>query len=234
MVGIIGAMQIEVQHLQERMEQKNVRTISGIEYYQGQWERCEIVVASSGVGKVNAAICTQTMILEYQPDRILNSGVAGSLSPHCGIGSLVIGDSVVQHDMDTTPMGDPRGFLSGIDQVFLPCDKNIVLALEECARHSGFSSCRTGTIASGDQFIHSAAQKQEIAGYFPQAIACEMEGGSIGQVCTANQVPFGILRAISDTADGAACQDYPQFLAQAAQNALTLMFRFLKMHADAG
>lgn len=232
MIGIIGAMQIEVQELRQRMRNRTTQVISGIPYDQGVVEGCEVVVASCGIGKVNAAICTQTMILSYHPRMIINSGVAGSLSCRCGIGSLIIGNAVVQHDMDTTAVGDPRGFLSGLNQVFLSCDKEIVQALERSGKEAGIGAIAIGAVASGDQFIHSLAQKKKIVQDFPSAIACEMEGGSIGQVCAVNQVPFGILRAISDTADGDACQDYPTFLAQAAQNALNLIFQFLRSQAS--
>lgn len=215
MIGVIGALELETMALVREMEQKETRVISGVTFVKGKWCGRETVVATCGVGKVFAALCAEAMILHYQPSLIINSGIAGALAPELHILDVAIADQVVQHDMDTSPLGDPPGLLSGIDRVYLPADKKAADALERAARTLGVSVLR-GAVASGDQFIASKARKAEIRRQF-QAICCEMEGASIGQVCFVNQVPFAVLRTISDGAADEAKLDYPVFAARAAE-----------------
>lgn len=226
MIGFIGAMRIEVETLQQDMTQKKQETISGILFVSGVLHGQEIVVAECGVGKVFAALCAQTMILHYHVDQIINTGVGGTLTDKLSIGQIAIADQVVQHDMDTTPLGDPAGLISGINKIKLPCDPAIVSRLEQSVIQTGVPY-QIGTIASGDQFIHSAKQKEKIISLF-HGISCEMEGAAIGHVCYVNQVPFGVLRAISDDADGNSPSDFPAFANQAAQTSLKVIHHYLK------
>ena len=129
MTGIIGAMHIEVEAIKQLMQNKIAETISGVEYIKGTLHGKEIVIAACGIGKVAAAMCTQTMILRYSPDRIINTGVGGSLSTKLSIGDIAVAESLVQHDMDTSPLGDPIGFISGINIINIPADKAVTETL---------------------------------------------------------------------------------------------------------
>ena len=183
-------------------------------------------MAVSGVGKVFAAICTEVMILRYAPSLVLNSGVGGTLTPALSIGDIAVATSLVQHDMDTSALGDPLGLISGVNKVQLPADSDLCGQLSACATVLGIRT-ETGVIASGDQFISSAERKDAIVKTFG-AIACEMEGAAIGQVCYVNRVPFCVLRAISDSADGSSHMDYPTFVGMAAEQSVKLLRTFLK------
>ena len=225
MIGIIGAMDVEVNSFKELMTDKQTEIISGIEFVSGKlWEK-SVVVAVSGVGKVNAAICTQTMCLKYSPDFIINSGVAGGLEKSINICDVVVASAVIQHDMDTSPLGDPVGFVSGIDLVDIPCDEKISNILFEASAENGIHALM-GKIVSGDQFINSAEKKKYLVDTF-NAYACEMEAASIGHVAYKNNVPFCILRSISDNADGSSHLSYTEFVEAAAKNLVKVMKSFL-------
>lgn len=230
-IGIIGAMNIEVEAIRAAMEDKETRVISGVEFICGSLRGRRVVTAKCGIGKVFAAICTEAMILTYHPSVIINTGVAGTLTDALSIGQVALADRVVQHDMDTSPIGDPVGLLSGINMVYLPTDADATACLAACVSAEGIPFVR-GTVASGDQFISSTAQKNRIHGFFDQpdrpVVACEMEGAAIGHVCFVNRVPCAILRAISDGGDESASVDYPTFLQSAAASASKVLLRFVE------
>ncbi len=226
MIGIIGAMGVEINSLANLLENKKTQTISGITYMSGTIYQKDVVLAVCGIGKVFAAICAQTMILKYNPDVIINTGVAGTLTDELSIGDIAIADSVVQHDMDTSPLGDPVGLLSGINIVKIPADKNTLEKIKACIKNTN-TNYKTGTIASGDQFLASNEVKSRIVKNF-DAIAGEMEGASIGHVCYVNNKPFCVLRAISDCADGTGAENYLEFVDKAAENAVEVMKSYIK------
>lgn len=224
-IGIIGAMDIEVDAIISSMSEKNERIISGIKYVSGKIFDKNVVVAKCGVGKVFAAICAQTMIIEYSPKVIINTGVAGSLVSGFNVLDIAIAKSVVQHDMDTSALGDPKGLISGINVVYIDTNVNVLNALKT-ASCTVKCNVKEGVIASGDKFISDKEEKLQLNKSF-NAIACEMEGASIGQVCYVNQVPFGVLRAISD-GDGAE-MDYMTFAPLAAKQSINIIFEFIKI-----
>lgn len=226
LVGIIGAMEIEVEALKRLMDKAETEKISGIEFCGGFINGVKTVVAVAGVGKVNAAVCAQTMILKYSPDMLINVGVAGGLSKMLDIGDIAVASAVVEHDMDTSPIGDPKGLISGINMVLMPCDKRIADMMRAAAESVGNIKTETGIIASGDQFISTDEQRQRIIDEFG-AIAAEMEGASIGHVCVMNKVPFGVLRAISDGANSNSTMDYPTFAKMAAENSIKIILKLL-------
>lgn len=226
MIGIIAAMDVEMNSLRSYMNDTETEVVSGIRFVSGTLEGRDVVTAVCGIGKVFAALCAQTMILRYQPEAIINTGVAGTLTDALTIGSIAVSSAVVQHDMDTSPLGDPLGLISGINRVELPADRLLTGQLSACAKVMGIKTA-TGVIASGDQFVASAERKAFIAGHF-KAIACEMEGAAIGQVCHVNKVPFCVLRAISDSADGSSHMDYPTFVQMAAEQSVSLLRRFMR------
>ena len=215
MIGIIGAMDVEVASLRTQMEQPVSETVSGIEFVCGKLCGKDVVLARCGIGKVFAAMCAQTMILKYQPSCIINTGVAGTLTWTLSIGDIAVASTVVQYDMDTSPLGDPVGLVSGINVIHFPADAHLMAAAGKTLTGRGLNYC-TGTIASGDRFLCDSEVKAQLNRDF-NAVACEMEGGAIGHVCYVNQVPFLILRAISDGADDQSNMDYPTFVKMAAQ-----------------
>lgn len=230
-IGIIGAMQIEVEAICAAMEHTVTETVGNMTFVCGDLRGKRVVCAKCGIGKVFAAMCAQTMILKYAPACIINSGVAGTLSESLSIGQIALAEQVVQHDMDTSPIGDPVGLISGINIIYIPADPAVTTALAAAVAAEDVPYMR-GTVASGDQFICHAAHKERIRATFETedkpVIACEMEGAAIGQVCYVNGVPYGILRAISDGGDEQAFEDYPTFLAAAAETATKVMLRFVE------
>ncbi len=224
--GIIGAMDIEVAELIESMENIKKERISSVDYYEGTIRGRDVVVAKCGVGKVHAAVCAQTMILKYKPDVIINTGVAGSLSSNLEIADIVISDNVVQHDMDTTGIGDPLGLISGLNIINIPCSEKLVKKIETSAKTLEETNVFVGTVASGDQFICSRDRKDHIVKNFG-ALCAEMEGAAIGHVCYLNNLDFCIVRAISDKADGSAHMDFPSFVKIAAKKSIKLINTFL-------
>lgn len=224
MLGIIGAMTIEIEGLKEIMTEREEKTISGMTFTRGKLCGNDTVVTVCGEGKVNAAMCAQTMILTYAPDMIINTGVAGGLADGLKIADIVVADCVVQHDMDMSPLGHPIGYICGVDGVEIPCDKKIVDTLSDCVESFGIHHV-CGVIASGDQFINSNTKKAQLITDF-NAAACEMEGGAIGHVCHRNGVPFGVLRAISDGGDDSSHMSFPEFAALAAANSIKVIKLF--------
>ena len=226
-IGIIGAMEVEVAEIKELMNNVVEEIISGVTYYQGTIYNKDVIVAKSGVGKVHAAVCAQTMILKYSPDVIINTGVAGSLNSNLNIGDLVISDNVIQHDFNTSALGDPLGLISGINLVRIPSTPHIAEKIKNAAETIEDTNVFVGDIASGDQFICSPTHKNFIINNFG-ALCAEMEGAAIGHVCYLNNVDFCIVRAISDKADGSAHMDFPTFVQIAAKKSTILINNFLK------
>lgn len=225
--GIIGAMEIEIAELKELMKDISQEEISGIIYYKGTIHGQDVVVAKCGVGKVHAAVCTQTMILKYSPNIIINTGVAGSLNSKLNIADLVISDFVVEHDMDTSGLGDPLGLISGIDIIKIPVPNHVVNKIKNAASTIDGTNIYIGTIATGDQFICSIEKKNHIVDNF-DALCAEMEGAAIGHVCYLNKVDFCIVRSISDKADGTAHMDFPSFVKIAAKKSTELINNYIK------
>lgn len=222
MVGIIAAMKIEADGIIASMEEVCVTNVSGMDFYLGKLNGIKCVVAVSGIGKVFAAVCTQTMILKFAPDFIINTGVAGAVSSEISIGDIVIAKKLVQHDVDTSALGDPVGMISGINTIYFPCDEKISEALFKCAGLFEDRKCVFGTVASGDQFICNKEDKKRISNLF-SATACEMEGASIAHVCYINKTPFCVMRVISDGGDEAASFDYSAFALSAANCGINII-----------
>ncbi|MBR3439120.1 MAG: 5'-methylthioadenosine/adenosylhomocysteine nucleosidase [Clostridia bacterium] len=222
MTGIIGAMEIEIKTIRSKMENKQSSFAGGIEFVSGTLNGNEVVTAVCGIGKVCAAMCTQAMIMKYKPSLIINTGVGGTLTDELSVCDIAIADCVCQHDFDLTPIGEVPGKIPAVDTVKIPCDERAVEILTLCAEQFDGIKVKTGTIASGDQFIASDDQRRRIVDTFG-AISCEMEGAAIGQVSRLNDIPFAIVRAISDSADGSAEMTYNEFLPIAADNAAKMI-----------
>lgn len=229
MIGIIGALHEEVAALKNAAQQTQEKTVSGVTYIIGKIAGRDCVIAQCGIGKVNAAVCAQTMILHFAPAAIINCGIAGALRPGLQVGDIIIGKDVVQYDMDTTVFGDRPGLLEiGAESlVEIPCDQQLCGQLcRVCAEiHAGHTAL--GRIATGDRFVSEKEDRLHIAKAFG-ADACEMEGGAIGHVCRLNHVPFAVLRSISDSMEQNGAVDYLCFKQQAAQAASNIITAFLE------
>ncbi len=229
MIGIIGAMSVEIEGIQARIENPEKRVIGGNTFVSGKLCGQDVVAVQCGIGKVNAALCTQTMILTYQPELIVNSGVGGSLVKALTFGDIAIAKDLVQHDVDTSPLGDPVGLVSTINKIYFECDERAVRLINEIVADMDGVSGMIGTIASGDQFIASSARKDWITEHF-NAISCEMEGGAIAQVCAVAGVKCAVIRAISDNADDESHMDYGQFVKMAAERSIEVLMRLLRVY----
>ncbi len=230
MIGIIGAMSVEVEELKSKIIDTKKETVCGAEYVSGKLCGKDVVVAQCGVGKVFASVCSSTMILKYNVSTIINTGVAGTLISCLNILDFAVSSAVVQHDMDTTAVGDAPGLLSGINIVEIPASRRLSSLAIDIAVEQG-SACARGIIASGDQFISRQERKDCIRETFG-AIACEMEGAAIGHVCYLAGVEFLIIRCISDSATGEAEMEYPEMVSRAAAKSEALVLAMLEAMED--
>lgn len=225
MIGIIGAMDVEVNTLKQKVKNKTVTNIAGIDFVMGDIEGVMAVVAQCSPGKVNAALCTQAMIDRFSPDSIINVGVGCSLSPEVVIKNVVIASDVCEYDIDITALGEPRGFINGLNMTKVPTDTALSDALARAAINCG-ERIHRGTVASGDTFIAGEELKHFLKTDFG-AICGEMEGGAIGHTCAANGIPFAVLRSISDGGDENALMDYPTFKNIAAKLSTSIILEYI-------
>ena len=223
-LGIIGAMESEVELLVSLLENKECRKIGKHTYYTGTLSGTPTVIARAGVGKVNAAVCTAAMILEFAPEYILNTGVAGALGKGITVGDVIIADSCVEYDLEYGALGDARGSIfypDSTSEIVMPADGELSALLESAARgvSGGEFEVKRGVVATGDKFVSSNAAREDILSAFPDALCCEMEGAAIAQVCRLYSVKFSVLRSMSDSADGEAEMDFPTFVQLSADRA---------------
>ncbi len=226
--GIIGAMDEEVRLLKEACLAQKTVTLARMEFLTGTIHEKEVVIVKSGVGKVNAALCAQILIDRFRVTHILNTGVAGSLDARINIGDFVLSSDAVQHDVNATLFGYRPGEIPSMGQVSFPADETLASSLSDAVKEAAPDiSCFRGRIASGDQFIADAQRKREIKETF-DALCCEMEGASVAQCAFLNGIPFCIIRAISDKADGSDIIDYPVFEKKAAADCASVVIHYLK------
>lgn len=226
-IGIIGAMDIEIDAIVAEMENKTEKIISSIKYVDGTLNGVPCVVAKCSAGKVNAAICAETMILSYDPRLIINVGVAGGIGDGVEIGDFVIAESCVQHDYDTTALNGPesRGKVWGIELVNIPCDENTANTILICAKDI-YGRAYKGVVATGDQFIADPDKCLALREDFG-ALACEMEGAAIAHACYMNGIPVAVLRGISDNANHSETVDYEEFSKSSAKKSQELLKRVI-------
>lgn len=227
-IGIIGAMEEEIEILRDKMKVEDTEKVAGMVFHKGKLGGENIVLVRSGVGKVNAATCTQALIDHFGVDYIINSGVAGGVDPKIKVGDIVISKDAVQHDMDVTALGEKPGAIPRMNQTYFEADAKLIKLANGAAK--GLSediNIHLGRIASGDQFIASAEKKENIINHF-SPYAVEMEGAAIAHVAYLNKVPFVIIRSISDDASSGAEMKYEDFVKLAAKNASYMIEHMLK------
>jgi adenosylhomocysteine nucleosidase len=225
-IGLIGAMEEEVERFVLRMEGAAETVKAGIGFREGEWNGKRVIVCKCGVGKVNAAVCTQILIDSFGVEAVLFTGVAGALHPELNIGDIVVSTDCMQHDMDVTALGFAKGIIPfAADSVF-PASPPLVEAAKTAGEALYPGVTRSGRILSGDVFVASrdkvAELHQELEG-----VCVEMEGAAVAQVCHLNQIPFVILRSMSDKADGSAHINFPEFTKLAAERSAAIVERML-------
>lgn len=223
MLGIIGAMEVEVATLKRKMVNPKIVKKAGMEFYQGTLAGCPAVVVKSGIGKVNAAICTQILADDFHVNQVVNTGVAGSLRAEIDIGDIVISSDAIQHDMDATGFGYELGVIPQMACSDFIADPNLIrLARSCCARVNPEIHTFVGRVVSGDQFVSAREKKDWLIRQF-DGYCTEMEGAAIAQTAYVNRIPFLVLRAISDKADDSAQMSYDEFEAKAAEHCVNLV-----------
>ena len=233
MIGIICAMQIEADGIIALCENVKTRTHAKMKFTLGTLHGKDVCVVVCGVGKVNAAMCALMLIEKYKPNLVLNSGVAGSLSPIVGIGDIVVATKSVEHDMNGTALGDKQGEITFPDgnMMFFECDKQASTLLAAICKEIPDTKVAQGIIASGDIFVSDRKQRFKINDRFG-ALACEMEGAAIGHVCVRCGVPYGIIRAISDDLDENKGMDFVKFCELASKKTVAAVSGFVKAYSD--
>lgn len=227
-IGIIGAMDEEVANLKELIENVEILSIAGMDFYKGKIFGNNVVIVRSGIGKVNAAICTQILIDKFNASAIINTGIAGSLNNDINIGDIVLSNDALQHDMDATAFGYGLSVIPRMETSVFEGDKELIkLAKEACEKNVEGIKVYTGRIVSGDQFVSDKEKKKWLVDKF-NGDCTEMEGAAIAHTAHLNNVPFLIIRAISDKADDSANMDYPEFEAMAIKNSVIILKEMIK------
>jgi len=227
-IGIIGAMEEEVKFLIKGMDFKRKEVKAKMEFSFGSIYNKNVVIVTSGIGKVNAAICAQILIDDFKVDYIINVGIAGGTVDNIYPGDIVIARNLVQHDIDTSAFGDRIGQIPRMDTFEFKCDEKLIEYAEKACLSINGHNHFTGRIVSGDQFIANLDKINWLNSEF-DCLACEMEGASIAQVCYLNETPFIVIRSISDNANNGAEMDYEQFKDIAVENSTSILSEMLKL-----
>jgi adenosylhomocysteine nucleosidase len=229
MLGIIGAMEEEVAQIRDVMEEVQVYEKAGMQFFSGNLSGKPAVLVRSGIGKVNAALCTQILADKFSVSAVINTGIAGSLQAKIDIGDIVLSTDVLQYDVDATVFGYALGEVPRMGRLSFPGDGAMRRLAAECCREVNPEiQVHEGRIVSGDQFVSDGKKKDWIRAEF-SGYCTEMEGAAIGQAAYLNGIPFLVIRAISDKADNSAAMDYPEFEAKAIRHTVNLVKAFAKV-----
>ncbi|GIN85396.1 5'-methylthioadenosine/S-adenosylhomocysteine nucleosidase [Heyndrickxia sporothermodurans] len=226
-IAIIGAMEEEVTILRENIENRKVETIAGYEFTTGKMNNKEVILLRSGIGKVNAAMSTAILIHQFKPDVVINTGSAGGFNPALKVGDLVISTEVRHHDVDVTIFGYEYGQVPQMPPAFI-ADEKLIAAAEEGAKHIEGVQIEKGLVATGDSFMNDPERVKFVRDKFPQLQAGEMEAAAIAQVAHQFNVPFVIIRSLSDIAGKESNISFDQFLETAALNSANLVMNIVK------
>lgn len=215
-IGIIGAMEKEINNILKDMNVLKGTTAIGLEFYLGSLPGSSnsIVLVKSGIGKVNAALCAQTLIDLFAVDEIINVGVAGGMAEGMRVGDIAISTEAMYHDFDTSALGDEPGYISDMEESIFKADQGLIAIAEEAVKDINYPYF-TGRIISGDQFISDSSVKSRLKEMF-DPVCCEMEGAAIAHTCYLNKIPFVIIRAVSDNADDSGDINYEAFSIESA------------------
>jgi len=226
-IGIIGAMEEEIEILKDYISIKSSETIAGMTFYSGTLENKNVVLVRCGIGKVNAAICTQILICNYNVTHVINTGVAGAIANELDVGDIVISTDVIEHDFDVTNLGYKPGQIPRLDTYTFKGDENLIDIAYNSSRENKEYKTYLGRILSGDIFVADENKKEYLWNTF-KGYCAEMEGAAIGHTAYLNRIPFVIIRAISDKADGSAKVNFSEFLHKAAKNSSNIVINILR------
>jgi len=226
-IGIIGAMDEEVALIKSTMNVENTIEKAGCKFLAGTIEGKNAVVVRCGIGKVNAAMCTQILIDLFNVDAVINTGAAGALASGITVGDVVISTDAQQHDMDCSPLGDPIGVIPRMKESIFKADTKLIKAAFEASDKVIDGKTVMGRVVSGDQFIASSDVKDKLINIFKGSCA-EMEGAAIAHICYMNSVPYVIIRNISDSADGSADVSFSEFCITAAEHSGKIVLEMMK------
>lgn len=227
-IGIIGAMDVEVESLKESAGITKTTTIAEMEFCEGTLDDTNVVIVKCGMGKVNAGICANTLINDFGCTKIINTGVAGSLDNQIDIGDIVVSIDAVQHDFTVEAIGYKKGEIPYTGLYAFPADEGLrAAAVTAAAEATPDIHVFEGRICSGDQFISTAEQKEEITSNFG-GMCCEMEGAAVAQTCYLNHTPFVVIRAISDKNDGSQSVEFDIFQEKAASDCAKIVSCMVK------
>lgn len=222
-IGIIGAMELEVSELKSKMADIKIIEKTGMKFCEGTLNGKNVVIVQSGIGKVNAGICTQILVDTFGVDAVINTGVAGSLRAEINIGDIVVSTDACEHDMDVSALGYEPGVIPQMTESFFKADRELVeKAIAVCQEVNTDIAVYEGRVLSGDQFISDNAVKDKLIKHF-DGYCTEMEGAAVAHVAYLNNIPYVVIRAISDKADGSAYMDYPGFERAAAAHSAKLV-----------
>ncbi|MCZ8534944.1 5'-methylthioadenosine/S-adenosylhomocysteine nucleosidase [Psychrobacillus psychrodurans] len=226
-IAVIGAMEEEVELLRKEIENPETKTIANSEFTSGTYKNHEIVLLKSGIGKVNAAMTTSILLSEYKPDYVINTGSAGGYDPNLEVGAIVISHEVRYHDVDVTAFGYEIGQVPQLPASF-KADEQLMKLAEDAVHEIGEHQAATGLIATGDIFMHDPAKVEQVRIHFPQMKACEMEAAAVAQVCHQFEVPFVVIRALSDIAGKESSISFDEFLPIAAKHSTQVVLNVIE------
>ncbi len=221
-IAIIGAMEEEVTILRDKITNQTVETIAGCEYTTGEMDGADVILLRSGIGKVNAAMSTTVLLDRFKPDYVINTGSAGGLNPELNVGDVVISSEVRHHDVDVTAFGYEYGQVPQLPAAFT-ADERLVKIAEECAKESGDIQVVRGLIATGDSFMSDPVRVEAVREKFEDLQAVEMEAAAIAQVCHQFNIPFVVIRSLSDIAGKESDISFDKFLETAALHSANLV-----------
>ena len=227
-IGIIAALECEIDILRDNLEDVQTYEIAGTEYYSGTIGNHEVICMQCGMGKVSASLGAQAMIMQFDPDIIINTGCAGALAEELEVGDIVLADSTVEWDLDTIDLGNPRGYVSAMDKVVMTADEAVTDQIADVIGDD--AEIYRGMIVSGDQFVSTDEQRNLIFEAFPDALCTEMEGGAIGHVCEQNGVPFCVIRCISDNANGDSSVNIAEFSEAVGKKSAGYLLEYLSTY----
>ncbi|WP_250277918.1 5'-methylthioadenosine/adenosylhomocysteine nucleosidase [[Clostridium] colinum] len=225
-IGIIGAMEEEIENIKPHIDIISTKNIVGLDFYMGKMSGNNVVLVRSGIGKVNAAICSQVLIDLYAVDYIINVGVAGAINKDLKIGDIVVATDVMHHDMDTTYFGDELGIIPRMEESCFKADEELMNIAVNSSTKETENTIFTGRIVSGDQFLCDIDKKNKIWSHF-KAYCVDMESAAIGQTCYLNKIPFCIIRSISDNSDEN--NDYENFFRDSAIKASNILKNMIEV-----
>lgn len=231
MIGIIGAMDVEIELLKSDLNLNEKKERAQMVFYQGELKGKDVVLVKSGIGKVNAAVCTQILVDDFSVDKVIFTGVAGAVDKELDVGDIVISTDTIQHDVNSTAMGYELGEIAEMNKIRFEADQNLI----SLARDAGGKLIEDGAdikvvagrVLSGDEFIADDEKVEWLKEAF-DGYCAEMEGAAVGQACFLNDIPFVIIRSMSDKADGSAEVDYSTFMKKAAKRSYRIVEEMLQ------